>query len=724
MSVLRQLTTIVACLAAASAFAQSPPPIAPGTASESYFGTTVADPYRALENAKDPDVAKWFRQQADYTRATLDKIPQRQRIYDEIVKYGDAASARVTTLQVSNDYIYYEKRLANENVPKIYVRRGYAGAERLLVDPDALGMTDGKHNAIDYYAPSQDNKYLAYGVSIGGSENSVLHVVDVATGKETGDVIDRAQYGSPSWLPDNRLVYSRLQQLAADSPVTDRYQNQRVYVHKLGTTADQDVALLGAKIGTITNIAPTELVFAFNPVGSRYLIGTVVNGVQREIKFYAVPLAALAGADTPWKQVTATTDDVTDGAIIGDNAYLITHKDAARFKLLKVSLANPDLAHAEVVLPASESVITGVAAAKDALYVRRMNAGISELMRVGYAQGAKAQKLRLPFDGDIDSIASDPRRPGLAFYMGGWTKLGGWYAYDPRTGKVADTRLQPSGPYDNPTDLVSTEVKARAADGTLIPMSIVHKRGIKLDGSNPTILYGYGAYGISQTPFYRPTFLPWFERGGVFAVAHVRGGGEFGEDWYKAGYKATKPNTWRDAIACAEWLVANKYTSPSKMAIMGGSAGGIFVGRSITERPDLFGAAIDEVPASDMIRMEQSANGVPNIPEFGSAKDAEGFKALYAMSAYYNIKDGEKYPAVLLTTGINDPRVDAWQAAKMAARLQAASKSGKPILLRIDYDAGHGIGSTKTQAYQERADIFAFLFWQFGVSGFAAAAGS
>jgi prolyl oligopeptidase len=304
------------------------------------------------------------------------------------------------------------------------------------------------------------------------------------------------------------------------------------------------------------------------------------------------------------------------------------------------------------------------------------------------------------------------------FSLGGWTRFGAYFKYDPTSSKVIDTRLQPQGSFDNPRNLVATDVKAKAPDGTLIPLSIVHKKGMRLDGSNPTIVYGYGAYGISQTPFFRPTWLPWFDRGGVLAVAHVRGGGEYGEDWYKAGYKGTKANTWGDAIACAEWLVANKYSSPEKMSIMGGSAGGIFVGRSITERPDLFGAAVDQVPVSDSIRFETSANGIPNIPEFGSVKTEEGFKALLTMSSYHWIKDGVKYPAVLVTTGLNDPRVDAWQAAKMAARLQAASASGKPALLRIDYDAGHGFGSTKKSQYEERADIFAFLFWQAGIKGF------
>jgi prolyl oligopeptidase len=319
---------------------------------------------------------------------------------------------------------------------------------------------------------------------------------------------------------------------------------------------------------------------------------------------------------------------------------------------------------------------------------------------------------------DIDSLAADPRRPGVVFNASAWTRFGGYYEYAPKAGNVVDTKLQPQGRYDNPADLVATEVKVKSHDGTLVPLSIVHRKGLKLDGTSPAILYGYGAYGISQTPFYRPTFLPWFERGGIFAVAHVRGGGEYGEEWYKAGFKATKPNTWKDAIAAAEWLVANRYTSPATLAIMGGSAGGIFVGRSITDRPDLFGAAIDVVPVSDTVRAEFSANGVGNIPEFGTVKEEAGFKGLYAMSPYHWIKDGTKYPAVLVTTGCNDSRVPAWQAAKMAARLQAATTSGKPVLLRVEYGAGHGVGSTKKQAYEERADTFAFLFWQFGVPGF------
>jgi prolyl oligopeptidase len=708
----------VLCVAAVT-LAHAKPPVAPvKNVSDTYFGTTVADPYRYMEDMKSPEVAEWMKAQADYTRETLEKIPQRDTVLKEVTTFGDAAAARVTSVQITGNNVYYLKRKADENIPKLYAREGFAGQERLLVDPDKLPAPEGKHYAVDYFAASQDNKYIAYGISIGGSEESILHVIDLATGKETGDVIDRANFGSPSWLSDGRLLYNRLQKLAPNAAITDKYVNSRAYVHVLGTNPDDDSPLLGTGLAPGIAIEPAEIPIALSPIGSKYVIGLVINGVQNEFKLYVAPLAALAGDKTPWVKVADNADDVTAFDVAGENLYLLTHKNASRFKVVSVALTKPDLASAQVVVPQSEAVVTGIAAAKDALYVRRMNGGVSDLLRAPYSPGARVAPVKLPFPGDVEGLTADTRRPGAVFKLGGWTRFGGYFAYEPTLNKVVDTKLQPQGKYDNPPNLVSTEVKVKAKDGTLVPLSIVHVKGLKLDGSNPTILYGYGAYGISMTPFYRPTFLPWFNRGGVFAVAHVRGGGEYGEDWHKAGYKLTKPNTWNDAIACAEWLVAHKYTSPPKLAIMGGSAGGIFVGRSITERPDLFGAAIDQVPVSDLLRTEFSANGVPNIPEFGTVKEPDGFKGLLEMSSYHHVKDGVKYPAVLLLTGFNDPRVDSWEAGKMAARLQAATASDKPILLRIDYDAGHGFGSTKKSQYEERADFLTFLLWQFGVKGF------
>jgi prolyl oligopeptidase len=718
-SIQRLVVGALTALAALSAAAQSRPAAPPvRSVTDTYFGVAVPDPYRYFENLKDPEVTAWMKAEAAYTTAVLRRIPGRAALFNEIEARGNAASARVSQVQVVGNKVYYEKRLATGNLFKLYVRDGFKGRERLLFDPEAVKSINGEHYALDYYAPSPDNRFVAFGVSPAGSEESVLRVLDVATGKETGDVIDRANFASPSWLPDGRLVYTRLPKLPADAPVSDKYQNQRVFVHRLGENSDADTPLFGTGVSPRVTLDPVEFLAVFNPVGSSHVLALAINGVQREFKLWVAPLAALDGANTPWVKVVDNADDVTDVAVQGDAIYLLSHKGASRYKVVRTSLATPDFANAEVVVAPGEAVVNSIAAAKDALYVRKMNGGNSELYRLEYAPAAKPVAIELPFVGDIDSLAVDTRVPGVVFGLGGWTRFGSFYAFNPASGKVVDTGLQPQGKYDNPGTLVATEVRAKAPDGTLIPLSIVHRKGLKLDGNNPTIVYGYGAYGISETPFFRPTWLPWFDRGGVLAVAHVRGGGEYGDDWHKAGYKATKPNTWRDAIACAEWLVANKYTSRSRMSIQGGSAGGLFVGGAITERPELFGAAVDQVPFSDAVRSEVSASGPSNAPEFGSVKDEAGFRALLAMSPYAAVKDGVKYPAVLLTTGVNDPRVDAWDVAKMAARLMAATASSRPILLRVDYDEGHGMGSTKKSQYEERADIFAFLLWQAGVKGF------
>ena len=289
-----------------------------------------------------------------------------------------------------------------------------------------------------------------------------------------------------------------------------------------------------------------------------------------------------------------------------------------------------------------------------------------------------------------------------------------YFALNPKAQTSTDTTLVPPIPIDM-SSIETASVKVKSHDGVMVPLVILYKRGLKRDGSNQTLLDGYGAYGINNTePFFVSNYLPWLERGGVLGLAGVRGGGEYGEEWHVAGKEKTKPNTWKDFIACAEYLIREKYTSPAHLSGLGGSAGGILIGDSITERPDLFGAAIDQVGDNNALRFEVTANGVPNIPEFGSVKTEEGFKALLAMDAYHKVKDGVKYPAVLLTTGINDPRVEPWMSAKMAARLQTASTSGKPILLRVDYDAGHGFGSTKRQRNEQNADIYAFLFQQAG----------
>jgi prolyl oligopeptidase len=664
-------------------------------------------------------VEAWFKAQNDYTRGVLARIPGRQELLARIKTLDESAPARVSDVRrLPGGRYFYQKRLASEDVAKLYTRAGLDGQETLLVDPAKLPAPKGAHYSINYYAASFDGRYVAYGVSLSGSEDAVLHVVESATGRETGEAIDRAQFGSPSWMPDGRsFIYNRLQKTGPNSAPTDRYLKSRGYLHVVGTDPETDRAVIGFDLSPKVQLAEADIPFAGTFPGSRYALGVAVHGVQNEATIYVAGLDTVDKPGIPWQKICDVEDEVTTLDVRGDDLYLVTHKGASRFKVTHTNLAHPDVAQAEVVLPPSEAVVRNVSAAQDAVYVQEIEGGIGRLVRIPYG-GGKPETVPLPFEGTVSVAASDPRVPGVLLDMTSWTKADKIYAYDPGTKKITDTHLQPAGPFDDPTDVESVEVKARSYDGSLVPLSIVHKRGLKLDGSNPVLLDGYGSYGISEDPYFDPRFLAWLERGGVYAIAHVRGGGEYGEDWHLAGKKLTKPNTWRDFIACAEYLIENKYTSSAKLGIQGGSAGGITIGRSITERPDLFAAAIDAVPMSDTVRVEFTPNGPPNIPEFGSVKTLAGFEDLYAMSAYHHVRDGTRYPAVMLTTGFNDPRVISWEPGKLAARLQAATTSGKPILLRVDYDAGHGFGSTKTQSQELMSDEMSFLLWQFGMPGF------
>jgi prolyl oligopeptidase len=695
------------------------PPVAPvRVVTDEYFGVKVADPYRYMEDLTNPEVSAWFKGQNDYTRAVLGRIPGRATLSARIKTLDEGAPARITDLRrLPGDRYFYQKRLASEDVSKLYVRDGLGSDGRLLVDPTKFATTGGPHYVISYYAPSFDGKYVAAGISAAGSEDAVLRVFDSSTGKETGDVIDRAQFGSPTWMPDGRsFLYNRLQQLTSTSAPTDRYLNSRVYLHVLGTPPDKDQMVFGVGTPNV-NIDPADIPFLATWPGVSYALGVIAHGVRNEITAYVVPLDSLNSAGVPWKRFCDVDDDVTGFDVHGGDLYLLSHHGASRYKVLHTKLSDPLLASAELVVPPSEAVIQNIAAASDALYIQELDGGLGHLVQLPYS-GGKPAKIQLPFEGSVGLSATDLRVPGTLIELTSWTRARKIYAYDPNHKNVKDTQLQPVGKFDAPADLESVEVKAQSYDGTLIPLSIVYRKGLKLDGSNPALLEGYGAYGITLDPFFDPKYTAWFERGGIFAVAHVRGGGEYGEDWHLAGKLLSKPNTWKDFIACAEYLINQKYTSTPRLAIEGGSAGGITIGRSITERPDLFAVAIDAVPSSDVVRAEFTPNGPPNIPEFGTVKEANGFKALYAMSPYHHVTDGTKYPAVMVTTGWNDPRVVSWEPGKMAARLQAATSSGKPVLLRVDYDAGHGIGSTKTQKEEELADEWSFAMWQFGFPEF------
>lgn len=702
----------------------TPPPPAPvRVVVDDYYGNKIEDPYRYMEDLKSTEVQGWLKAQNDYTRTVLARIPGREALLKRIKELDESAAARVYDIRrLPGDRYFYQKRLATEEMGKIYTRSGLSGAETLLADPVKLTSAGTPSHVINYYSPSLDGSYVAYGESPGGSEDAVIHIVDVRTGRESGETIDRGWFGFPLWLPDNRsFLHNRMQKMLPGMPATERELKSKVYLHVVGTDPEKDPAVFGYDVSPDVKLVPTDSPFAwFTPASPKYIFGVINHGVQPEITAYVAPLPPPGSTSFQWRKLFDVDAAVTNFDVHGDDLYVITHKDALRYKIVRTSISSPDLSHATVVVPETEAVVRNLVTAGDALYVQTLDGGLGKVARVPFSGPARgtAQPIALPLQGQVWFDAVDPRVDGVLLGMTTWTKASSDYAYDPRTNRVTETTLVPHGPFDSPADIVSEEVKVSSYDGTLVPLSIVHRRDMKLDGSNPTLLEGYGAYGISLDPWFDPPLLAWIERGGILAVAHVRGGGEYGEGWHLAGKLLTKHNTWRDFIASAQYLVDNKYTSPSRLAGEGGSAGGITIGRAITDRPDLFGAALDDVGISDALRVESSPNGPPNTPEFGSTTTPDGYKALYEMSTYHHIKDGTAYPAVMVITGINDPRVTPWEPAKLTARLQSATSSGKPVLLRVDYEAGHGWGSTKSQQELLNADKWSFLLWQFGVPEF------
>lgn len=702
---------IVANATAVSA-ALAPAPVAKTIpVTDTYFGTTIVDPYRWMETTpQSPDFLAFMKANNDRTRAALDALPGRAKLAARIGELADTAISSSGVVRHHGTY-FYERTPVGANSPKLFVRESATGAERALVDPDAMS---GPRQAISYFVPSNDGKRVAVGLAAGGSENATISVIDVASGKTLESGVDRADFGVTAWSDDNAtFYYLKRQAIVAGEAPTAKYFNVKTYAHTVGAPVANDVAVFGAGVNPAVNVPPTSFAaFQVSPL-SPYLGGILINGVARFVTVYTAPKASISNPATiPWKLAIRPEDKVSDAQIHGDRIYALTAKDAPRFKVISYRIGE-DISRATDVIAAGSRVIDSLAAAGDALYVRSREDGLGRITRISYTDG-KATEIALPVQGTISGFSAEDDRPGFVARLESWTTSPLWYEYDGKSATVADTKLDARSSVDFGS-IVAEEVKVPARDGTLVPLSIVHRKDLKKNGQNPTLLYAYGSYGISTEPGFSAGRLAFLERGGIYAYAHVRGGGEYGEEWHLAGKDKNKVNTFRDFIDCAMWLEKQGYTSPSKLGARGGSAGGITMGMSIDEAPELFAAVLDEVPVSDELRIETTANGPANVPEFGSVKTQAGFDNLYAASAYHHIAKGTKYPAVMLTTGINDPRVDPWQAGKMAAALSTATTSGKPILLRVDYDGGHGgIGSSKAQGVATAADEFSFLLWQFG----------
>lgn len=712
------LGTFNATLALAAA-TDAPPvtPVRPVTTE--YFGTKVVDPYRYLENVSDPEVQAWMKAEADYTRARLDSIPGRAALLKDIHAL-DNTDTHVGRLRRRGQRYFYEEVEPGADLPKLYYRDGLKGAPHLIVDPQALGQGTTTHYALDFYQPSWDGRLVAYGVSPGGSEKSVLHIVSVDDDKVLSESIDRTSDSNIAWRPDNKsFYYMRFNPSGPDTPPSETEYNGRTYLHRVGINVDgdADAVVFGRGVSGHLDVPEGQGTYVVVSQDSRFAIAVANHNMdENPSTLYVAPLAAINGANTPWKKIADVAQGVTSYAAHGDRLYFLSQLGASHSRLLWTSLTHPDIAHASVVLPERDGILTDFAIAKDGLYVAERVGAAFRLLRVSF-DGKEVHDVPTPFAGTIYRVIANADEPGVLWIEESWTHAPAALTYDPALDATSDTGLVPPSKIDT-AEFESKEVWVVSYDGTRVPLSIIYKKGTRLDGTHPTILEGYGSYGISLDPDFNPERFAWLERNGIYAVAHIRGGGELGEDWHKGGQLLTKPNTVSDFIACGEYLVDEHYTSSRLMAGLGGSAGGITMGMTLTRRPDLFGVILDEVGMSDTLRTELEPNGPPNIVEFGSTSTEAGFHGLYAMGAYQHVRNGTPYPAVMFTTGANDPRVAPWHMLKMTASVQAATSSGRPVLLRVDYDAGHGIGSSVTQGEAETADTWSFALWQMGQVGF------
>jgi prolyl oligopeptidase len=701
-SLLLIAATCTAC--SVCAIAAEPAPQTPQKpATDEYQGVKVDDPYQWLEKDDDPTVKAWSDAQNQQTRAYLDNLPERAGLEKQLTDWYAQTSPSYSSL-VARPGILFALKFQPPKQQQMLVTLASADdlkSEKMVLDPnvlDAKGTT-----AIDWFAPSHDGKYVAISISQGGSEDGTLHIYETATGKALPDMIAHVQYptagGSAAWNADGAGIYYTRFPRQGERPEADLNFYQQVYFHKLGTADTADTYSIGQDFPRIAEIKLEA------SRDGKYILASVANGDGGDFAHY------LLGSGGNWKQITKFSDQIKVARLGRDNAlYLLSRADAPRGKILRLPLNKPELAKAQTIVRSSEAVIQFMEPTAHALYIGDLLGGPSQIRRC--ALDGKGETIipiaKTSAVSEMESLEDN----SLLFRDVSYTEPAAWFHCAAGKAEPAKTALVNTSPVSF-ADIEVTREFATSKDGTKIPLNIVRRKGIKKDGQNPTLLYGYGGYSISMQPNYDFTRRLWFDRGGVYVVANIRGGGEFGEEWHKAGNLTKKQNVFDDFAGAAEYLIKEKWTRAEKLAMQGGSNGGLLMGAMITQHPDLMHAVISAVGIYDMLRVELAPNGAFNVTEFGTVKDPDQFKALYAYSPYHHVIDGTNYPAILMMTGANDGRVAPYHSRKMIARLNEANKSGNPILLRTSSSAGHGIGTALSERIKQLADQYSFLFAQF-----------
>jgi prolyl oligopeptidase len=670
---------------------------------DNLHGHKIDDPYRWLENGDSPESQKFVRDELAYTRSILDPLPGRDKIHQRLKELLTIGT--IGTPQIGGKYYFYTRREGTQNQPVLYVREGMRAKDRALVDVNQMAA-DGTI-ALDWWFPSEDGKYVAYGTSPSGSEISTLRIIESATGKLLPDAIERTRLANVSWKKDDSGFYYTRNPKKGEVKQGEDVYHFKVFYHPLGGDSEKDQYVFGER-PRIQDISIGQLA----DDNDRWLLFSVYEGPAKS-ELYLQNLQAGAAP----VEITSGKEFLYNGEVFQDKLYIVTNEGAPRYRLMVVDAANPRREDWKELIPQTDAVLQGVNIFGGKL-LAQYEKDASSSLKLYDLDGKLMGDIALPAIGTVAGTGGRWNRNEVFLGFQSFTVPPSIYHFEVPSRQTALWE-KVEAPGINPSEYQVKQVWYSSKDGTKVPMFIFHKKGVEANGKNPTLLTGYGGFNISLTPTFVGGRYLWLEHGGVFAVANLRGGAEFGEDWHRAGMLDKKQNVFDDFISAAEFLITDKVTDQDHLAIQGGSNGGLLMGAALTQRPDLFRAVVCQVPLLDMLRYQNFQIAKLWVPEYGSVEDPKQFDFIYAYSPYHHVKPGAEYPAILFMTAESDTRVDPMHAKKMAALMQAEAANGQsrehPILLRIEPKAGHGIGKPITKQIEEGTDIYSFLFWQLGV---------